>query len=287
MNLFNQKLEKTFGIAYNNFDNTLLMSVLIIKIILTERKMSINEKDQEFLDLLAKTNTVMSVKDIAKELFISEPTARRRLSSLSQKGLIIRTHGGAMINYTANYNKNIPLYFRLTSMSGEKNAIAKKAASLVKDGSVIFLDGSSTVFHMLPFLKEYKRLLVCTNSLKTAISLAEMGINTISLGGDVNLSNLSCNGLDTINMIKKFNADILFFSCDALSDSGILTDNSKESSQIRNQFMKNAAKKALLLDSTKMHNRCWYTLCSLSNVDYCFCDTSLPDNLKKMLKSEN
>lgn len=287
MNLFNQKLEKTFGIAYNNFDNTLLMSVLIIKIILTERNMSINEKDQEFLDLLAKTNTVMSVKDIAKELFISEPTARRRLSSLSQKGLIIRTHGGAMINYTANYNKNIPLYFRLTSMSGEKNAIAKKAASLVKDGSVIFLDGSSTVFHMLPFLKEYKRLLVCTNSLKTAISLAEMGINTISLGGDVNLSNLSCNGLDTINMIKKFNADILFFSCDALSDSGILTDNSKESSQIRNQFMKNAAKKVLLLDSTKMHNRCWYTLCSLSNVDYCFCDTSLPDNLKKMLKSEN
>ena len=253
MNLFNQKLEKTFGIAYNNFYNTLLMSVLIIKIILTERKMSINEKDQEFLDLLAKTNTVMSVKDIAKELFISEPTARRRLSSLSQKGLIIRTHGGAMINYTANYNKNIPLYFRLTSMSGEKNAIAKKAASLIKDG----------------------RLLVCTNSLKTAISLAEMGINTISLGGDVNLSNLSCNGLDTINMIKKFNADILFFSCDALSDSGILTD------------MKNAAKKVLLLDSTKMHNRCWYTLCSLSHVDYCFCDTSLPDNLKKMLKSEN
>lgn len=287
MNLFNQKLEKTFGIAYNNFYNTLLMSVLIIKIILTERKMSINEKDQEFLDLLAKTNTVMSVKDIAKELFISEPTARRRLSSLSQKGLIIRTHGGAMINYTANYNKNIPLYFRLTSMSGEKNTIAKKAASLIKDGSVIFLDGSSTVFHMLPFLKEYKRLLVCTNSLKTAISLAEMGINTISLGGDVNLSNLSCNGLDTINMIKKFNADILFFSCDALSDSGILTDNSKESSQIRNQFMKNAAKKVLLLDSTKMHNRCWYTLCSLSHVDYCFCDTSLPDNLKKMLKSEN
>lgn len=287
MNLFNQKLEKTFGIAYNDFDNTLFMSVLIIKIILTERKMSINEKDQEFLDLLAKTNTVMSVKDIAKELFISEPTARRRLSSLSQKGLIIRTHGGAMINYTTNYNKNIPLYFRLTSMSGEKNAIAKKAASLVKDGSVIFLDGSSTVFHMLPFLKEYKRLLVCTNSLKTAISLAEMGINTISLGGDVNLSNLSCNGLDTINMIKKFNADILFFSCDALSDSGILTDNSKESSQIRNQFMKNAAKKVLLLDSTKMHNQCWYTLCSLSNVDYCFCDTSLPDNLKKMLKSEN
>ena len=114
-----------------------------------------------------------------------------------------------------------------------------------------------------------------------------MGINTISLGGDVNLSNLSCNGLDTINMIKKFNADILFFSCDALSDSGILTDNSKESSQIRNQFMKNAAKKVLLLDSTKMHNRCWYTLCSLSHVDYCFCDTSLPDNLKKMLKSEN
>ena len=249
--------------------------------------MNINEKDQEFLDLLTQKNTVMSVKDIAKALFISEPTARRRLASLAKKDLVIRTHGGAMVNYKANFNKHIPLYIRLASMSEEKTSIAKNAASLIKDGSVIFLDGSSSAFHMLPFLRGFKRLLVCTNSLKTAISLAEMGINAISLGGDVNLSNLSCNGLDTINIIKKYNADILFFSCDALSDNGILTDNSKESSQIRNQLMKNSSTKVLLLDSTKMHGKCWYTLCSLSNVDYCFCDAPLPENLRKMLKSEN
>lgn len=59
--------------------------------------MSLNEREQSVLDLLS-SNTVVSVGTIAKKLFVSEPTARRYLSALAEKGLVIRTHGGVIIN---------------------------------------------------------------------------------------------------------------------------------------------------------------------------------------------
>lgn len=247
--------------------------------------MSINEKEQELIDLLTNANTVLSVKDIAKNLFISEPTVRRYLAALANKGRIVRTHGGAMINYNVASNKSLPLYLRISSLSDEKKLIAKDAAKLIRDGDVIFLDASSTSFHLLPHLKNFHNLIVCTNSLKTAITLAEMNIQTISLGGDVNLSNLACYSQETFDMIKNFNADIMFFSCDALSKDGELTDNNKEASYLRRQFMKYAKTKVLLIDSSKLDERRWHSLCSLNEVDYCFCDQPLSQNLTKMLKS--
>lgn len=248
--------------------------------------MNITEKEQDLLNLLTHANTVMTVKDISNKLFISEPTARRYLSSLSEKGLVVRTHGGAMINYNVSLNKSVPLYLRMTSLSETKELIAQKASELIKDGQFIFLDASSTSFHLLPFLRTFRDITICTNGLKTAITLAEMNINTIALGGEVNLSNLSCNSVETLDMIKNFNADILFFSCDALSSDGILTDNTKESTHLRRQLLKTSAIKVLLMDSSKFNKKCYNNLCSLSDIDYFISDKPLPPELMAMLKKK-
>ena len=98
--------------------------------------MHINEKEQELIDLLMSANTVLTVKNIAKQLYISEPTARRYLTSLANKGYVVRTHGGAMINYNMSLNKNVPLYLRVSSLSEEKNKIAQSAAKLIRDEQV-------------------------------------------------------------------------------------------------------------------------------------------------------
>ena len=248
--------------------------------------MYLKEKEQELVDLLTQSNTIVSVKEICKKLFISEPTARRYISALHDKGLVLRTHGGAIINYNTSSNKSVPLYFRISSMSEEKNSIAKQASSLIKDGNVIFLDASSSAFHLLPHLKNFHDITVCTNSLKTAVTLGEMNIKTICLGGDVSSYNLSCNGYETIASIKNFYADLLFFSCDALNEQGMLSDNSKESSYIRREFIKNSKTRVLLLDASKINKQCWHSLCHLSEIDYCFCDSPLPQSLTQLLKAK-
>ncbi len=244
--------------------------------------MSLNEREQSVLDLLS-SNTVVSVGTIAKKLFVSEPTARRYLSALAEKGLVIRTHGGVIINNLSE-NRNMPLYLRLSAMTEDKKLIASSAAKLIRDGNVIFLDASSTAFHMLPYLEGFRDLLVVTNSLKTAITLTEMGIRTISLGGRVAPVNFACNSYETLETIKNINADFFFFSCDALSEDGQLTDNSQEESILRSRFMKFSRNNVLLIDSSKLNKKCWYNLCSLSDLDYCFCNAELPENLTSKLK---
>ena len=248
--------------------------------------MQVDEKEKELINILTSANSVLPVKEIAKKLFVSEPTARRRLAVLAEKNLIVRTHGGAIINYSVAGNKNIPLYLRMTNVSESKTEIAKQAVKYIKDESVIFLDASSTAFHLVPYLKDFRNIIVCTNSLKTAITLAEMDIRTVCLGGDVSTSNLACNSPETLETLKNFNADVLFFSCDAISADGILTDNSREASYIRTQFMKNADKKVLLIDGTKFNKKCWHTLCSVKDVDYVVSDIPLPENISAMLKTK-
>ena len=244
--------------------------------------MPLNERERSVLDLLS-SNTIVSVGTIAKKLFVSEPTARRYLSALAEKGLVIRTHGGVIINNLSE-NRNLPLYLRLSAMTEDKKLIAANAIKLIRDGNVLFFDASSTVFHMLPYLEKFRDLLIVTNSLKTAITLTEMNIRTISLGGQVSPGNFACNGYETLETIKNINADFFFFSCDALSDDGLLTDNSQEESILRSCFMKYSRNNVLLIDSSKLHKKCWYNLCSLKDIDYCFCNIKLPESLASLLK---
>lgn len=241
--------------------------------------MYLSKKEQEVLDILTGAGTVFNVDKIAKTLFMSAPSVRRHLSSLAEKGLVIRTHGGAIANYNTMQNKNIPLYLRMTSMSEEKNVIAQKAYTLVHDGDVVFLDASSTSFHLIPYLRNLRDITVITNSLKNAITLAELGIKTISLGGEINTSNLYSGGHQTVDMIKAYNADIVFFSCDAISDDGICSDNSCESCFIRKALMNNAKTRVLIIDNTKFHKQKWHNMCSVADVDYLISNEDISGDL--------
>ena len=242
--------------------------------------MSMSSYVQSILDLLSSGNEV-SVSAIAKHLYVSEPTVRRYLTSLEQDGLVLRTHGGAVLNNISD-NRNSPLYLRLTRTKEEKKIIAAEAVKLIHNGDIIFLDASSTAFHLIPHLNQFSNLIVITNGLKTALALTEMNIQTIILGGTVNPTNFSCSDYETISSLRKVNVNYFFFSCDALTDDGVLTDNSREQCLFRIECMHSAKNNVLLIDSSKLNKKCWYNICSLQEVDYCFCDVPLPENLIKL-----
>ena len=52
---------------------------------------------------------VASVDILAKKLFISPATVRRRLNDLQKKGLVVRVHGGAKINDSNNFYPSFTL----------------------------------------------------------------------------------------------------------------------------------------------------------------------------------
>lgn len=221
--------------------------------------MALYNREDKYLSLLA--TEALSVKELAKKLFISEPTVRRDIVVMKEKELITCQRG--IISLKNKYaDRRIPLFIRNLEFNEEKNIIAANAAKLIKDGDVIMLDASSTAYYLLPHLTSFKDILLITNGAKTALESASIGIKTICTGGEMTLESFSYIGCDAEKMLSQYNADIAFFSCRGLSAENVATDTSILENSIRKIMIKNSKKSYLLCDKSKFGKTYLNTLCT-------------------------
>ena len=218
-----------------------------------------------------ETNQFASIEELAHRLFVSPSTVRRKLTSLQDKGLIIRTHGGAKINDENNFLPNFT--FRIHQNSFEKKKIALSAIKLIKNGDMIFLDGSTSAFFIAEYLSEFKNIRVITNGIDTLSLLAKHNVTAYSTGGLISEQNRSVLvGRYAEEMIGNFHADIAFFSTNCLTSDGEIYDCFEEENFIRLAMLKNATKKVLLCDSTKFNKNPLFKLCDLNAIDFVISD---------------
>lgn len=235
------------------------------------------EREEKIIHILLQKDT-MTVNELAEKLYISKPTLRRDLIKLEQKGLITRTHGGAaLIKNPAN--TQIPFTLREQEQDNAKTTIAQKAVSFIKDGDIIMLDGTTSAYHLVPYLAEFHNIFVITSSAKTSLALGQMGIRHICTGGLMIPQSFSYVGADAQAAVSRYNADILFFSCRGLSEDGLLSDNSMEENMLRQSMMRRCSKKIFLCDSSKIGKVCLHNLCHLSEIDEIICDTKVPEEI--------
>lgn len=239
--------------------------------------MSFHERKQTLIQLL-KESQELSTSEIAKILYVSEPTVRRDLKKLEESGEIIRVHGGAK-SQPLSADLNTPYFIREDMQNMEKSLIGRKAAALVNDGEVIFMDASSTTINMLPFLKEKKNIIVITNGAKTALLLGQMGIKNICTGGRMLKGTFAFVGYDAMQTLKRYNADKAFVSCHGLSFDGLATDKSVEENDIRREMMAHAKSTYLLCDSSKFEKTYLHTLCNVQDFTDIISDVSIPKTL--------
>ncbi len=237
------------------------------------------EREKLILEQLVKNNRVY-VKELAQTIYASEPSIRRDLQSLEKQGLIKRVHGGAILEKTNNTAARIPFIIREYEQSDAKLIIAKKAAELVKDGDTVMLDGSSTAYHVIPFLSDKSNITVITNGVKALIKADEYGINAYAVGGRLLHGNQTLIGDLSHKIIESFNADICFFSCRGITEDGILTDFTVEENIIRQKMIAQSKINVFLCNSEKVGRKYLHTLCNIDAVDYIISDKTIPDKLK-------
>ena len=226
--------------------------------------MSVYNRENQYISLLAQKPH--SVKELAEKLFISEPTVRRDIIVLKEKGLVTSQKGIVALK-TNSPDQRIPLFIRHLEQNEKKQSIARKALKHVKDGDVIMLDASTTAFHLLAHLTEFKNVLVITNGAKTALEAASMGIRTICTGGELMYDSFCYVGTDAESVLRNYNADVAFFSCRGISDGGIASDNSILENSIRKIMIKNSVRSYLLCDSSKLGKTYLNTLCNVKELN--------------------
>lgn len=232
-------------------------------------------QEKKILEIL-EIHQYASVEELSAVLCVSTSTIRRSLEILQQKGLVTRTHGGVKINSDNNFSPSFT--FRIHQNSFEKKKIALSAIKLIKNGDIIFLDGSTSAFYIAEYLKEFENIRVITNGIDTLSLLSKNNILAYSTGGQVSSENPSVLvGRYAEDMICNFHADIAFFSAQAMDNSGEIYDCFEDEIFLRRAMIKNAKTKVFLCDNTKIGKTSPYHLCSLKEINHIATNQILPD----------
>ncbi|MBQ8732290.1 MAG: DeoR/GlpR transcriptional regulator [Oscillospiraceae bacterium] len=222
------------------------------------------ERLEQIMQILEKNHSI-SVSDLSQQLFVSQPTIRRDLTLLEEQGKVLRTHGGVVLRKLSD--AEIPLMIREDQNNASKRTIAEKASRLISDGNVIFLDASSTVSYLIPYLEKFNDLIVITNSPKTSLRLGERNIKNYCTGGLLLMHSLAYVGSEAERFVSNINADLFFFSSRGYTEGGSISDSSEREVTMKKAMLHNSKRIYYLCDSSKKNKTFAFNICSVSEID--------------------
>jgi len=247
--------------------------------------MLISERQSQIIYAL-QTNPNITVKELAQKLCFSEPTIRRDFTELHRRGIITKRYGGAILNEGAA-DREIPFVLREKEKGQAKAEMGLQASKYISDGMVIMLDGSTSAYHLVPYLARCKDIIVITSGAKTALALAELHIPVYSTGGRMRTNSFSYIGREAEDTVRRYNADILFFSCHGLSAEGMMSDPSIDEANLRRVMMEKSREKYLLCDSGKFNKTFFYNMGNVSELDGVISDQPLPEGISALVQSSH
>ncbi|MBQ7369907.1 MAG: DeoR/GlpR transcriptional regulator [Clostridia bacterium] len=233
------------------------------------------ENQEKELYSVLKQKEYATIDELATAIYASPSTVRRRLTELEKKGLVTRTHGGAQLTADGQF-PSFSIRSRV-NIAGKKR-IALSALKLIKNGDILFLDGSTSAFFIAEYLKEFSGIKVITNGIDTLSLLSKNGVDAYSTGGRISEQNRSVLvGAYAEHVVENLQADLLFFSAQSVQENGGVYDCFEEENLIRKRMMAQSTKRVLLCDDTKLHRTSPFKLCNVQNVDYIVCERDLKE----------
>lgn len=245
--------------------------------------MMAEERRMQILQILRSEGRA-KVNELAQRFNTSAVTIRSDLNELDQRGLVQRSHGGAVIQDTVF--RESPVYERIKSQSKEKQRIGAMAATLVREGETIILDSGTTALEVARHLKNIPMIQVITNGVNIAAELLNSrNTQIIMMGGTVRNDSASIVGRSTEDMLEQFSADKLFLcgaGCDP--DFGVSGTNLEET--MANRAMLRAAREIIVVaDASKFSKRSMSLIASFSEVDIVISDVNLQPEVQERIRS--
>lgn len=224
----------------------------------------------------------VSLSGLENMLDASRITIQRDLVELEKRNLLTRFHGGAMsMAYSGNLKDHS---IRKTINIEVKRAIASKAVSLVKPGSYIGMDASSTVYYMseCDFPKD---VFILTPGIDTFTNLSlKENLQVVLSGGRLNKKTNTLAGAEALEMIKKFRFDFVFVSAESYIPGSAFFDPYEDEVLLKRALIESAVNTVMLLDTSKIAAAGGIKLCENDEVNCLITDKPNNRELKKVFK---
>ena len=182
---------------------------------------------------------------------VSPPTIRADLTRLEERGLLRRTHGGAIAVGSTLYEP--PYAERAILRQMEKRAIAEAAAGLVQDGETLLLDAGTTCHEIALCLKGFRRLTVVTNSLASAQALGENdGIEVVLIGGTLQPRRRATLGPLAARFLEPIQCDRAFVGVSGAHPVAGLTVVDFDAARIKRAMLEKGKQAVVVADCSKI-----------------------------------
>jgi DeoR family transcriptional regulator, fructose operon transcriptional repressor len=252
--IFVAKSSKLFAnFAYFAGANLTIMSISLLK---AERKALILKQ--------INIHTRVTFNDLTTITHVSEDTIRRDLNEMAQEGSVIKVRGGAMISSYHPSAQRSEVYAQ-----NDKQKIAHKALSLLKDGMFILIGGGTTVRELIKMIPDSLKATFITVNPFTAMELLEKpNLETIMIGGKMSKYSQMAIGGEVMQQLAGIKADLSIFGTNAIDAKYGLSDSDWDTVQIKKAMIQAAEKTAILTISEKLDSTMRLKISDLSDIQY-------------------
>ncbi|MGB0075680.1 MAG: transcriptional repressor AgaR [Terracidiphilus sp.] len=242
------------------------------------------ERRTQILQMVRSAGRV-KVNELATRFNTSAVTIRNDLNDLHQRGLVLRSHGGAVLPDTIL--RESPVTERLKAHSDEKRRIGAMAATLINDGETIILDSGTTTLEVARQIKTKRGLHIITNGVNIAAELLDArDVQVFIVGGTIRGESASISGRFTEEMFDQFSADRLFLSgagCDL--DFGVSGANLEET-MVNRAMLRISREIILVADSSKFSKRSMSRIVPFAEIDTVISDNGLDEEIREKLRAQ-
>lgn len=224
-------------------------------------------------------NNVVTIREL-QALYpdVSFMTIHRDLDALEQQGVIIKIRGGAK---AVRHAGDIAFDERMQENNHGKSAIARKAVSLIKPYSSVFLDASTSNLMLARQLPDMN-LNIFTTAPNIAVELCRLSDPVVTMCcGTINRKNQAVSGQNTLEMLERINIDIAFIGVSGCSAEAGFTCGTEGDMLVKRLAIQKARTSVLLCDRTKFHRLMPYTFANMEDVDCLITDGPLPEEFAR------
>lgn len=227
-------------------------------------------------------NESVSLDELMNVFDVSKNTIRRDVQELVDRGELKKVYGGVSV-----IRKKLESFQdRKVRNQGDKERIAKVAASFIEDGDFIFIDSGTTTIEMFDYLKD-KHLTIFTNNIDMiSLAIPFENLNVITFGGMIDRKTKSFVYQRNMDVLKDYNIKKAFMASTGISLTNGVTNASPMESELKKTVVTRSSEVYLLVDHDKFDKYGLITYCDLNEVDYLVTD-SMPNKTYVEYAKEN
>jgi len=236
------------------------------------------ERRARIVDLV-KERRAIRVSALSEDLGVSGMTIRRDLERLEVEGILVRTHGGAVLK---RHMAEETLYVERESASAEeKRRIAERAAALIEPGETVFLSSGTTAARVIRHIDPSLEARIVTHNVGAVQEARGLRVEVVLVGGLYRPRSNAVSGPLALEHISRFHAGKMLIGVDGFDlEEGLTTPTMGMAGVERAMLAQTRGEVIAMADSTKIGVVADVVICGLGELDAVMFDDGVDQSVR-------